>query len=75
MGSQKALILKYLRAHGSITPMDAITHCKHCYRLSARIWDLRAEGHNIITDDKDSEGNPVNYAIYRLKEDNVCSIT
>ena len=75
MGSQKELILKYLRAHGSITPMDAINHCNHCYRLSARIWDLRAEGHNIITDDNDSAGNPVNYAIYRLKEDNVCSIT
>lgn len=75
MGSQKKLILEYLRAHGSITPMDAINHCNHCYRLSARIWDLRAEGHNIITDDKDSAGNPVNYAIYRLKEDNVCSTT
>ena len=70
--SQKQLILDDLRAHGSITPMDAISHCDHCYRLSARIFDLRAEGHNIITDDKDSNGNPVNYAIYRLKEEAVC---
>lgn len=70
--SQKQLILEYLRAHGSITPMDAISNCDHCYRLSARIFDLRAEGHNIITDDKDSDGNPVNYAIYRLKEEKVC---
>lgn len=70
--SQKQMILDYLRAHGSITPMDAINHCKRCFRLAARIADLRAEGHNIITDDKDSDGNPVSYAIYRLKEEKAC---
>ena len=66
--SQKQLILEFLRAHGSITPMDAINHCKSCYRLSARIKDLRDEGYQIITDDKDGDGNYVNYAIYRLEE-------
>lgn len=70
--SQKQLILEYLRANGCITPMDAIEHCGRCFRLAARIADLLAEGHNIITDDKDSVGNPVNYAIYRLKEEKVC---
>ena len=70
--SQKQLILEYLKAHGSITPMEAIDHCDRCFRLSARIFDLRAEGHNIITMDKDSDGNPINYAIYRLKEETVC---
>ena len=66
--SDKTLILEHLRANGYITPMDALRF--GCYRLSARIYDLRAAGYNIITDDKDSDGNPVNYAIYRLKEDN-----
>ena len=66
--SQKELILDYLRAHGSITPMDALGLEKRCFRLSARIKELRDDGHNIITDDKDAHGNPVNYAIYRLKE-------
>lgn len=70
--SQKQMILEYLQAHGSITPMDAINHCKRCFRLAARIADLRAEGHNIVTEDHDSDGNPVNYAIYRLKEGSVC---
>lgn len=70
--SQKQLILDYLRAHGSITPMDAINHCRRCLRLSARIKELREEGHNIITDDKDRDGNPVSYAIYRLKEEKAC---
>ena len=66
--SDKTLILEHLKAHGCITPMDALKF--GCYRLAARIYDLRRDGHAILTDDKDAEGNPVNYAIYRLKEDN-----
>lgn len=66
--SQKQKILNHLRAHGCITAADAVSKFK-CYRLAARISELRAEGHNIISDDKDAEGNPVNYAIYRLKEE------
>ena len=66
--SDKTLILEHLRVHGCITPMDALKF--GCYRLSAGIYDLRRDGHAILTDDKDAEGNPVNYAIYRLKEDN-----
>lgn len=66
--SKKKEILNYLRAHGCITPMEAVTKIK-CYRLSARIKELRDEGYNIITDDRDADGNPVNYAIYRLKEE------
>ena len=65
--SDKEKILMHLKAHGCITPMDAMKF--GCYRLSARIHELRRD-HNIITDNKDAEGNPVNYAIYRLKEDN-----
>lgn len=63
------MILDYLRKHGSITPDEARLYCRKCERLAARISELRADGHNIITDNKDSAGNPVNYAIYRLKED------
>lgn len=68
--SQKELILRYLRMHGSITPDEAIVHCKRCHRLASRIKELRDEGHNIITDNKDSNGKTVGYAIYRLKEEN-----
>lgn len=64
--SQKQLILEYLLKHGSITADEAQTHCKRCHRLAARISELRADGHNIITDNKDADGNTVNYAIYRL---------
>lgn len=67
--SQKELILDYLRAHGCITPDDALRLEKRCFRLSARIKELRNDGYNIITDNQDVDGNPVNYAIYRLKEE------
>ena len=70
--SKKQLILDYLRKHGSITPDEARIYCRKCERLAARISELRADGYNIITDNKDAEGNVVNYAIYRLKEGTVC---
>ena len=68
--SKKQMILEYLRKFGSITPDEARIHCHKCERLAARISELRADGHNIITDNKDSDGNLVNYAIYRLEENN-----
>ena len=61
----KTLILEHLKAHGCITAAEAISRFK-CYRLAARIADLRDMGYGIITDNKDSEGNHVPYAIYRL---------
>lgn len=67
--SQKQLILAYLRRYGSITADEAQAFCKKCHRLAARISELRADGHNIITDNKRADGTIVNYAIYRLKED------
>lgn len=71
--SKKALILAYLQKHGSITPDEARIYCRKCERLAARISELRADGHNIITDNKDSNGKTVNYAIYRLvKEAPAC---
>ena len=70
--SKKELILAYLRKHGTITPDEARLYCRKCERLAARISELRADGHNIVTECKDKDGNPVNYAIYRLKEEKAC---
>ena len=64
--SKKDLILAYLQKYGSITPDEARLFCRKCERLAARISELRAEGHNIVTDNKDNNGKTVNYAIYRL---------
>lgn len=44
--SQSARILEHLRLHGAITPMDALRKFG-CFRLGARIWDLKHQGHKI----------------------------
>ena len=44
--SQNKSILGVLMQGKTITPMDALELCG-CFRLSARIYDLREQGHNI----------------------------
>ena len=61
-------ILKYLRTFGSIDPMQAIRDIG-CYRLSARIKDLRDEGYDIqtkIVAQKNRYGETANFAVYSL---------
>ena len=36
-------ILRHLQDYGSITQAEAVTEYG-CYRLGARIWDLKAQG-------------------------------
>ncbi len=58
--SQTDLILAMLRANpNGITPIDALNWCG-CFRLAARISDLRAQGHDIKTGIEDG------HARYRL---------
>lgn len=46
MESQNKRILNYLKRGQRITPMDAL-ELFGCFRLAARVHDLRNEGHNI----------------------------
>jgi len=46
MESQNKRILNYLKRGHRITPMDAL-ELFGCFRLAARVYDLRNEGHNI----------------------------
>ena len=67
--TQKKAILEHLQKYGRITDAEAYTGKMKCRRLGARIWDLRHEGYNIITDKGESVneyGHTVRYAIYRL---------
>ena len=53
--SQNSMILEYMRDHGSITSMEALNgEVKQvriqCFRLAARIGELRREGHPIATE-------------------------
>lgn len=50
--TQAAEILRHLEVHGSITAKDAVEHFQ-CYRLAARIYELKAAGHLIDCDKSD----------------------
>lgn len=67
--TQKSVILAHLKRFGSIEPLTALREYG-CYRLGARIADLRHDGYNIITETMTSvsriTGRPVNFAKYKL---------
>ena len=63
--SQERDILGYLQSRGSITAIEALQEFG-CFRLAARINDLRAKKHNIET--YVAKENGKKFAIYRLKE-------
>jgi hypothetical protein len=48
MNSQNLRILEHLRIR-TITPLEALKYAG-CWRLGARIYDLRQEGHRIDTE-------------------------
>ena len=62
--TQCEFLLQYLQKFGSITPLEAL-NAFGCFRLSARVADLRADGHVINTEIHKGKKN---YAIYRLEE-------
>ena len=62
--SQKAKILKHLEDGHSITPMEALNSFG-CFRLSAVIFDLKQEGHDIKTKMVDNP-NGKKFAQYSL---------
>lgn len=53
--SQNAIILNELKRGAHITPMDALRLCG-CFRLSARIKDLRDAGNRIMRKIVDCNG-------------------
>lgn len=65
--SQKDMILEYLQLGNPITPLEALRHFG-CFRLSARIADIRKAGYDVrvemITDTKTGK----KYASYSLIE-------
>lgn len=65
----KEMILSHLKAHGSITALEAINEYG-ILRLGARIYDLKSAGWPIKTDMETSKnrfGVPVRYARYSLE--------
>lgn len=64
--TQNQRILDYLKEGKSITPLEAL-HRFDCFRLSARIHNLRKEGHNITTKNITKKGKT--FAEYSLEGD------
>lgn len=65
--SQLTNILKHLETRGSITAMEAL-ELYNCFRLAARINDLRGQGHQITTDEvKLANGKTI--ARYNIKKE------
>jgi hypothetical protein len=64
--AQRQQILGYLRLNGSITPIDALERF-NCFRLGARIWDLKHEG--IPIESKLENHNGKKYSRYYLAAD------
>lgn len=62
--SQTAIIGEYLMAGGTITPLEALEKWG-CFRLAARIHDLRKAGMNIVEEDVNYEG--VTFARYFME--------
>ena len=41
-------VLQHLRTRGTLTPIDALNEYG-CFRLAARVKDLRDQGHDVVT--------------------------
>lgn len=68
--TQNEKILAYIKNHIYITQREAIT--LGIYRLSARIADLRAEGHDIDSELKtvrNADGSRSRIAVYSLRKE------
>ena len=59
--SQEKQILEYLLAGNTLTPIEAL-NMFGCFRLGARICDLRQRGYDII-----NEAKTGSFAIYKME--------
>ncbi len=69
--SQCDMILRYMQDFGSISQVEAASEFG-CYRLSGRIYDLRARGYAIKSDMvtwKNRYGKTISFASYRLLDE------
>lgn len=70
MKTQKQKIYDHMKEHGKITSYEAFIKY-HITRLSARIYDLRHDGHSIKSTHvtkKNKDGSYVSYDEYSLEE-------
>ncbi len=61
--TQKEAILRHLQSGKTITPLEAL-NLYGCFRLGARIWDLRNEGY-VIRSERVKQGKKT-FSSYKL---------
>lgn len=66
--TQNSLILKHLQENGKINPLESL-NLYGCFRLGARIYNLREEGHLIETVRKKNGVKGNTFAEYHYKGD------
>ena len=66
--TQNSLILKHLQENKKINPLEAL-NLYGCFRLGARIYNLKQEGHNIETKMKNNGVKKNHFAEYHYKGD------
>lgn len=74
MKTQEEKVLEYIRRYGKITTLDAFKDLG-ITRLSAKIFNLKRQGHNITGEfrtEKNRFGQYICYKIYRLENDTKC---
>lgn len=67
--TQKEMILKHMQEVGSITPAEAVKEYG-CYRVAARIFELKNEGYDISSTMKSEInrlGKTVSFSEYSLE--------
>ena len=62
--SQETLILQHLQSGRAISPLEALEKY-NCFRLGARCYDLKKQGHKIETEMVEKNGK--RFASYRLE--------
>lgn len=70
--TQNEMILDYLNKYGSITQAEAMAHMG-CYRLGARIWELKRRGIKIkryMEEGLNRFGTRTRYARYTIQRAN-----
>ena len=68
MNRQSERVLSYMRANGSITTLQAFENLG-VTRLSARIWDIRHDGHLVSASHRtvlNRHGERTSVCVYRL---------
>ena len=65
--AQSKQILEYLQKGNSLTPLEALKMFD-CMRLGARVYDLKRQGHEIVTEMVKDEKSGKKHASYRLME-------